>query len=412
VTAGGTCGFGGVELNSEKGEVSNTGAITISIAGQVGSSGSALFVNGGSGATVDDITITLKAGSEGNGAYLEGNAGNLEVNKCSLSATGAVAGSGLYINAENITASGINVDLSSTAEDGIYVSAIGDLAMTNTTDSVGGAIVNDGAFLTAGSIGTISGLKVTLSQTAEYAVQIPINNGDLAVSGLVVHDAGAILPIGAVSTNGVYLGSVNGSVTFANSSIALNGGVTPESDDAVEVSSSQGNVVIERDTITVAGDTAAGLNATARGSLEVMNTNVTTAGGTALLLSEDSGNPQTIENDTFITGGTGTGLAFTGGASVEALVQGNIFENNLVGIAITGDGTNAGEIDLGGGWLGSKGMNNFSGFTGTSGHYAIALNGTDPTSTVYALGNKFTVANPNAAVHDAANNGGTGIIDV
>jgi hypothetical protein len=131
-----------------------------------------------------------------------------------------------------------------------------------------------------------------------------------------------------------------------------------------------------------------------------------------VLLADNSGKPETIENDAFITGGTGTGLEFTGGASVVALVQGNIFENNLVGVAIAGDGTNAGDIDLGGGWLGSEGKNNFSGFTGTSGHYAIALNDTDAASTVYALDNKFSVADPNAAVQDAASNGGTGIIDV
>jgi hypothetical protein len=81
---------------------------------------------------------------------------------------------------------------------------------------------------------------------------------------------------------------------------------------------------------------------------------------------------------------------------------------NLVGVSVTGDGTDSGSIDPGGGMLGSKGKNDFSGLTRTGGNYAIALTGTDATNTVFARGNQITASDPTTVVLVHAHKRGDG----
>ncbi len=408
VTVGGTASAAAY-LESEYGSVTDTAGMTLSVTGQISSGGDGLYAYGDTGDTIDNVQITLKNGSAGYGAYIDGSEGSISVNNLKLNVTGAVTDDGLYIYTDgNITTSAVSVNLSSTAEYGIYAdSHSSNLAMTTTTDSVGGALTDYGAYLYAESAESISHLNVALASTSEYALYAESEYDNLSVANLSLSESGL------ASSEGAFLESHWGNLSFANSTIAMNGGLTnPSADYAVQVETPFGNTAINADKITVKGSAEAGLTTTANGSMKLTNTTITTGGGNALLLNGSSGNPQTIENNTLSTTGTGTGLAFGGGDLVVALVQGNNFVSNLVGVAITGDGTNAGNIDLGGGLLGSTGKNNFSGFTSTSNHYALTLASTSATSTVYALGNTFSVVDPNTVVQDAAHNGGTGIIDV
>ena len=183
--------------------------------------------------------------------------------------------------------------------------------------------------------------------------------------------------------------------------------------DALDIEGANGNAVIRGNKITAKAGAATGIAVTAGGSLTMIGNNVSILGGspstTAVALTGASGDPQIIENNIFGTAGLGNGLAFSGGELV-ALVQGNSFQNNFIGVAITGDGTNAGDIDLGGGLLGSLGKNNFSGFTGVVGHYAITLNNTSDFAAIDALHNIFTTANPAAVVQDELDGGAGSIV--
>jgi hypothetical protein len=75
-----------------------------------------------------------------------------------------------------------------------------------------------------------------------------------------------------------------------------------------------------------------------------------------------------ILNNTISTNITGTGLVlYTDSGGLRALVQGNDLWNNLVGVSITGDSAgNPGDIDMGGGNLGSLGGNDFRAWNSTT----------------------------------------------
>jgi hypothetical protein len=121
-------------------------------------------------------------------------------------------------------------------------------------------------------------------------------------------------------------------------------------------------------------------------------------------------------------GGNGIGLymnIFGTGAFFTAQVEGNDFHGNKVGVDInglTGVATGAGNTDLGGGvnaFGTSKGGNDFRGFDGVAGHYAIHLHNTDVAITVPSQLNSFDMGINAALVNQDGNNGGgTGIVDV
>jgi hypothetical protein len=109
-----------------------------------------------------------------------------------------------------------------------------------------------------------------------------------------------------------------------------------------------------------------------------------------------------VENNVLNTAGKGVGLE-TGGP-VDALVQGNDFRHNAVGVYLYGDGNTVGEVDLGGGPLGSQGQNNFSTFTDAgvaNGHFAITMHNTSANDQVYAMDNTWGVSDPGNLVKDS-----------
>ncbi len=130
-----------------------------------------------------------------------------------------------------------------------------------------------------------------------------------------------------------------------------------------------------------------------------------TGNTTALALSYSSFFPQYmlayVENNTFNTGGNGVGIDITG--PLDAMIQGNDFRYNAVGVYLYGDGSTVGTVDLGGGPLGSSGHNNFSTFTvaGTAnGHFAISMHNTSTSDTVYALHNSWSTFFSSGLVKD------------
>jgi hypothetical protein len=118
-----------------------------------------------------------------------------------------------------------------------------------------------------------------------------------------------------------------------------------------------------------------------------------------------------IRNNVITTSGTGTGLFLR--ASIgdvdhfNALVEGNDFHGNAVGVACTGDGTFNGNVDMGGGTLSSLGGNDFRGFAAPANisHAAITFANTTLGNAV-AAHNIFAsgVSPPSLVV------GGTGIL--
>lgn len=130
---------------------------------------------------------------------------------------------------------------------------------------------------------------------------------------------------------------------------------------------------------------------------------------------------QVLNND-FHAGTNGTGIfinVFGTGAFLTVQVEGNDLHSNKVGIdinGVTGSATGAGNTDLGGGsnaFGASKGANNFRGFDGVSGHFAIVLRNTDAGVSVQAQHNIFDAGvNANSVVKDSFNGAGTGSIFV
>jgi len=458
VTLAGAATYG-LEAENGYGTLTNSGAITISIAGQVSDAGA--YISGNTQTTLTNINVTLAHGSTADGIDVYGNYGKLSVSNLTLKVTGAVMDNGLFLysSSNNISTSTINVNLSSTAGSGIYAdAAYGSLTMAGTTLTVGGDLTKDGIDLSANSAITVSGMTATLKGASSYGLDADAAFSALTVTGLTLNETGTATNDGAsfasgaanvsvmnssitlgqgaagdalyagashgdVAVTGVGLNcsadvggdgfdlSSQGSTTVANNSLALNGGVNV---DALQVSSS-GNATINKNTISVKAGSAVGITTAVAGSLVLSNNNVNLVQqGTAAELNVTSGNPQTIIGNTFDSDG-GIGIAFSGGAGVVALVQANNFQGNLIGVHITGDGQSAGDIDLGGGDLGSTGGNNFKGFNGVSGHYAIVLTNTNGTSTVFAVGNLFSVSHPTDVIQDGtinSNGVGTGVINV
>jgi hypothetical protein len=129
----------------------------------------------------------------------------------------------------------------------------------------------------------------------------------------------------------------------------------------------------------------------------------------------------TVLDNTFDTGGTGTGLyvsVYGTGSGMVAMVQGNDFRDNKVGVTVAGVPglTGAGNIDLGGAStsLGhSLGGNNFRGFDGNNGHYSIQMFDTDSGVVVAAHDDIFDNGiYAHTTVSDGTINGGTGVVSI
>jgi hypothetical protein len=109
------------------------------------------------------------------------------------------------------------------------------------------------------------------------------------------------------------------------------------------------------------------------GPLTISNNTVAATDAIGINIVEDRSGTAFVRilNNTISTNNVGFGLfmnvAIGDVDHFNAMVQGNDFHNNRIGIEISGDGTGAGNIDLGGGTLSSLGGNDFRGFSGSIG---------------------------------------------
>lgn len=101
--------------------------------------------------------------------------------------------------------------------------------------------------------------------------------------------------------------------------------------------------------------------------------------------------------------GVGIQTATNAGVDVRARIEGNEFQYTRVGVLVTGSGT-AANLDLGGGSMGSRGVNNFRTFDqGTSSSAAVLASG-GVTGSVSARTNLFGVPDPTNAIFDQQDN--------
>jgi hypothetical protein len=131
-------------------------------------------------------------------------------------------------------------------------------------------------------------------------------------------------------------------------------------------------------------------------------------------LSTSSKTYVAVTNNALSTRNRGTGLVLQGGPAFQALVQGNNFNDNRLGVSVFGDGTTAGNVDLGAGSLGSTGGNDFTSYVQVNQpyFYAIGLFKVAPGYTMKAMGNKFSVS-PELVIVDGSHDslgGGSGAI--
>jgi hypothetical protein len=242
-----------------------------------------------------------------------------------------------------------------------------------------------------------------------------------------VNDAGSSTPLSVtllkdvvnLSSGGdgiqVFAGSGSNTASVSNNTVTVGAG-----GDAIIATTggTSANYTFKNNTITANGG-GDGIFTNGTGSSNNLtysgNTVKTTGGGDALSIAVSSSSPTmvTVLNNTLNTGGLAGGLILSGGPHFQAMVQGNKFNGNLVGVSVTGDGTTAGVVDLGGGTLGSTGGNDFSSFTtATSDSYAIGLFNVAKTYTMSALDNTFNVT-PTSVIADGNHDpaaGGSGKI--
>jgi hypothetical protein len=190
------------------------------------------------------------------------------------------------------------------------------------------------------------------------------------------------------------------------------------------------NTVLTGNTFNLASDASVALTVHNSANVLILSNTITTGfGGTGIFVSADETGASTVDirnNAIATTDGTGVFLAkFSTTAALEARLQGNNLRYNAMDVTILGDGTSAGNIDLGGGatvFGTSTGGNNFMGKSNLSlsaNNFAIGLFNTGPTFLVRAGSNVFATGQfsfPNAlglvvdSLHQVPDADGTGLI--
>jgi hypothetical protein len=269
--------------------------------------------------------------------------------------------------------------------------------------------------LDAGSMKT-SILNSRLTKVTEFPGPSAGNQGNVLagniITGFAVLNGDFAITTADQVLNNLFVTSVATSLFMSNNNGAL----------------VQGNTFITAGTRIQAIELVNCLNAQVKNNVITVNADAISGG--ILLLVNSSAFPgtamsATIANNTISSAGVGFGLRTTKNGpptdSMQVTVVGNDFHNNGIGVRITGDGTNAGIIDLGIRIInGQSGGNNFRGFTAAgaaNGNFAIALDNTSATATVSANDNLWSVADPTTVVKDAGHNTaigsivGTGVIN-
>jgi hypothetical protein len=250
---------------------------------------------------------------------------------------------------------------------------------------------------------------------------------DNFVVGIRISDAGSSTPASITLVNNSIVAAPGGKgivllagTNATTAQITSNSITTAGSGDGIDVLSggTTDKLAFSGNTIHASGG---GAGIRAQGSATstfltfITNQVFTTSGGDAVVLQLSTSSKTTVrvQSNILHTNSMGVGLLLQGGPMFQAVVQTNDFNNNRVGVAVIGDGATAGNVDLGGGSLGSTGGNNFKSFlAATPTSYAIGLFHVAAGYSMDAKMNLFTPPPPMVIAdgsHDTAA-GGSGAI--
>jgi hypothetical protein len=215
---------------------------------------------------------------------------------------------------------------------------------------------------------------------------------------------------------------IAGNSSAATNSTFLNNTFTLATGKPLVLENASGTA-ITGNTFTAGGAFATAITVHNSDDVVITGNTITTTGnaGTGIYAYADGTGKTSVDvrNNTVVTT-NGFGLYFSLGdstAALEARVQQNDLRQNAAGVTAWGEGTSAGNIDLGGGktrFGTSLGANDLTSYlTSDTARYAVGLFGTDDAHTLHADHNLWGVADPLAVVADGVHTleaGGTGLI--
>jgi hypothetical protein len=281
-----------------------------------------------------------------------------------------------------------------------------------------------------------TGENGTLSNLNLRSLQLGITAGDTSTSGnhvsrcvikhLYEYGVQSTFTQNTINGNAIFYGnpslSTNGDLVANNLIIGTAIG-TQAADADLLIFDCDGITVTQNTLISNKGITLVDSGKPGGPICTIANNYINTSGLSAdgILIQQEVGiTNAVIRNNTIISAYIALELDSAMSSNLFALVQGNDFHGDGIGIAIRGDGTGVGNVDLGGGsfnGMGSSlGGNDFRSFTteGTLTGAAIILSLTSPTAVVPAADNIFQSGTSPAFVVDDGVEGsltGTGQIN-
>jgi hypothetical protein len=275
---------------------------------------------------------------------------------------------------------GVGLSLNSTTGVQIRGSALTDYNPATTVSTLPFISVTPGA--NAHNVFFGNRIETTLSHgLMTYGAAIATVTTDEVVGNtFVANPAGG----GAVGMFAV-TGKINGLVVRDNSFTDPDNAVV-----AIVVGNDNQNIIIERNTISFLND--------------VSVQGISISGGAAVTSAR-------VLNNRIDTAGNGVALVLNPGVGAfNVEVEGNDFNHNKIGVQILG--ANVANIDLGGGSQGSRGANNFRGFsTPAAANAGAIVTVGGAAATVNAQNNLFGVPDPETVIFDAADNGALANVD-
>ena len=323
-------------------------------------------------------TVIIDAGAVADPGTVTVTLDDITIQGASGVAPGSLSMYDLNINSDRVTLANLNLGLVTLTATADHITLTGSKLLnfteTGTTSGAGGNILR---------YNEISG-----------AIDLQGNSGAGEITAdLVEHN------------KFVSLSPVVVKLTNANGTMVRHNEIVDPTSSAVgiQVRSNSDNVTIEGNKVTLSG-----------AGQPIGVALINTGGAAGNLLSA-----RVLNNEVF-AGPAGTGMLiniFGTGAGLIAQIEGNEFAGNKVGVDVNGipGATGSGNVDLGGGasaFGSSKGGNNFRGFTGINGNFAIYLHNTDANVGVFAQKNIYTNGvTPGTVNRDKNNGAGTGVID-
>lgn len=333
---------------------------------------------------------------------------------------------------------GITRAISLTADSGVVVpfnleiwqTATG-VTLRNLTLNNGNSLYLDGDGNTLDNVQLTGSLEVeagssgnTLSNSALASVRLNPGSRDNTFMGNVI---GALAASGAGDFSGhdVFLGNmftgavkITGNATLPTADSFIGNVFTVSRGNALTLEHADGTL-LQGNTFTISGNYANAIVVHNSAAIVISANEVTTTGtmGTGVWVYADGmgASGVTIDGNVLHTT-SGFGIYLEKDDDTAALavcVQGNDLQNNAMGVYVWGDGSSAGNIDLGGGST-SAGGNDFSSFAtaADAGHFAIGLFNTSASFELPAENNVWT-ADPNSVIADATHTpaaSGSGLI--